>query len=95
MARPDAMAPGLTIAVPFGFLARALHNAARILEARRNRRAIRHLAACEDRMLKDIGLSRSQVTGALEAGYDEDPSLLLQRWQWRRPFPGIAPHHPR
>lgn len=89
------MAPGLTIAQPFGILARALHRAAKVLEARRNRRAISRLATCEDRMLKDIGLSRSQVMGALEARYDEDPSLLLRRWRWRRPIPGAGPHQPR
>lgn len=89
------MAPGLTIALPFGIFARALHGAAKLLEARRNRRAIRRLAACEDRLLKDIGLSRSQVMGALEARYDEDPSLLLQRWRWRWPFPGAELPHPR
>lgn len=89
------MASGLIIAQPFGILARGLHSAAKLLEARRNRHAIRRLAACEDRLLKDIGLSRSQVTGALEARYDEDPSLLLQRWRWQRPVPGVEPHYPR
>ncbi|MBR0664630.1 DUF1127 domain-containing protein [Roseomonas hellenica] len=89
------MAPGLTIAQPFGILAWALHGTAKLLEARRNRRAIRRLAACEDRMLKDIGLSRSQVMGALEARYDEDPSRLLQQRRWRRPLPGAEPPHPR
>jgi uncharacterized protein YjiS (DUF1127 family) len=51
----------------------------RFLNARRNRRAVRRLADWDDRLLKDIGLSRSEVLGAVAAGYDEDPSTLLQR----------------
>lgn len=93
----------VTIARSFGSLAQALlsadlpglRRAAYFLEARRNRRAITRLAACDDRMLKDIGLSRSQVMGALAVRYDEDPSLLLQQWRWRRPFPGAKPPSPR
>jgi uncharacterized protein YjiS (DUF1127 family) len=74
----------------------ALGRAAKLLEARRNRRAIMRLAACDDRMLKDIGLSRSQVLGALAVRYQEDPSLLLQRWRWRRPLPDAGrPSQPR
>jgi uncharacterized protein YjiS (DUF1127 family) len=51
----------------------------KLVKARRNRSAIADLAHCEDRMLKDIGLSRSEVMGALAVRYNEDPSALLQR----------------
>lgn len=49
------------------------------ITARRNRRAVAELAECDERMLKDIGLNRSTVEGALAAGFDQDPSALLQR----------------
>lgn len=83
----------LAVARSCAVLARAWHGVAELLEARRNRRAVRRLAACDDRMLKDIGLSRAQVMGALEARYDVDPSLLLQQCRWRRPR--AAPPQPR
>ncbi len=57
----------------------ATHNLQILLEARRNRRAITSLADFDERMLKDIGLSRSEVVGALEVGFDQDPSSVLVR----------------
>lgn len=66
-------------------LSRALAKAGAFITARRNRRAIVELVECDDRMLKDIGLSRSIVDGALTVGFGEDPSALL-----RRPSPSHA-----
>jgi uncharacterized protein YjiS (DUF1127 family) len=43
----------------------------------RNRREIRQLAELDERSLKDIGLTRSDVQGALAASLLSDPSLIL------------------
>lgn len=48
-------------------------------QALANRRAVRHLAEFDDRMLKDIGLSRSEVEGALLSALLQDPSIQLAR----------------
>src|SRR5882757_9503583 len=72
---------------PLGSFAHALHEAIMIgmrkasmlLQARRNRRAIMSLAHCDEGMLKDIGLTRSEVVGTLSVGFGEDPSALLRR----------------
>lgn len=45
----------------------------------RNRRAVVGMTEYDERMLKDIGLSRSDVLGALAAPYSEDPSTILSR----------------
>jgi uncharacterized protein YjiS (DUF1127 family) len=63
--------------------AEAIRRAGNHVRRRRNRRAVFGLAEWDDRMLKDIGLTRSQVLGALAVRYDEDPSALLHR-----PAPG-------
>lgn len=60
-------------------LLQALAKVGAFLRARRNRRAIAELAECDERMLKDIGLSRCAVERALAAGFGEDPSALLER----------------
>jgi uncharacterized protein YjiS (DUF1127 family) len=43
----------------------------------RNRQAVANLAEFDDHALKDIGLTRSEVLGALEAPLTEDPSAIL------------------
>jgi uncharacterized protein YjiS (DUF1127 family) len=64
---------------------RALPPATAILRALSNRRAVNQLLTCDDRMLKDIGLTRSEVSGALDVPLFHDPSVLLTRsTQWRR-----------
>jgi uncharacterized protein YjiS (DUF1127 family) len=45
----------------------------------RNRRLVMPLLAFDDRMLSDIGLTRSDVTGALALPTGEDPSIRLAR----------------
>jgi uncharacterized protein YjiS (DUF1127 family) len=83
------MIPTPTKGSSFEFLAYILRAAAltvidrvqRLHSARRNRRAIINLAEWDDRMLKDIGLSRSEVLGTLGVAYDDDPSRLLRRPQ--------------
>ncbi|MCA0423596.1 MAG: DUF1127 domain-containing protein, partial [Proteobacteria bacterium] len=42
-------------------------------------RAVASLHEFDDRMLKDIGLVRSDVVAALDSPLDQDPSLRLAR----------------
>ncbi|MGL4495288.1 MAG: DUF1127 domain-containing protein [Beijerinckiaceae bacterium] len=49
----------------------------RVWQTRRNRRAFAALAGWDDHMLADIGLNRGVVEGALEAGFLQDPSLIV------------------
>jgi uncharacterized protein YjiS (DUF1127 family) len=48
-----------------------------VLKALRHRREVLRLADLDDRTLKDIGLLRSDVEGALLAPLHEDPSKVL------------------
>ncbi len=43
----------------------------------RNRRAVLSLAELDEHALKDIGLTRSAVLGALQAPLTQDPSAIL------------------
>ncbi len=43
----------------------------------KHRRDVIALGALDDRSLKDIGLVRSDIAGALATSYFEDPSLVL------------------
>lgn len=56
--------------------ARAVANLAKALQ---HRREIMHLAEFDDRMLKDIGLVRSDVDGALSESLFRNPSAVLVR----------------
>ncbi|MGY2050734.1 DUF1127 domain-containing protein [Methylobacterium sp. JK268] len=48
-----------------------------ILRLIAHRRAAHRLADLDDRMLKDLGLSRCEVAGALQLPWREDPTLHL------------------
>ena len=50
-----------------------------IFAALEGRREVRYLAELDDRMLKDIGLARSDVDGALSEGLLCNPSVHLVR----------------
>jgi uncharacterized protein YjiS (DUF1127 family) len=52
----------------------------------KHRAEVRQLAEFDDRMLKDIGLSRSDVEGALDHSVFENPSVLLVRSVERRSY---------
>lgn len=70
--------PGLAFAVS---MARAV---ARLAQALKHRREIMHLAEFDDRMLKDIGLVRADIEGALAEPLVRNPSLVLVRCVDRR-----------
>jgi uncharacterized protein YjiS (DUF1127 family) len=57
---------------------------ARFAKALKHRAEVRQLADFDDRMLKDIGLTRSEVSGALQESIFENPSVLLVRSFERR-----------
>ncbi|ACA20298.1 hypothetical protein M446_6021 [Methylobacterium sp. 4-46] len=42
-----------------------------------HRRAAHRLAALDDRMLRDLGLTRAEVVGALDLSWRDDPTLHL------------------
>jgi uncharacterized protein YjiS (DUF1127 family) len=58
---------------------RLLRQMRKILIALEHRRQVRHLSELDDRTLKDIGLSRAVVDGALAEPLTRDPSLMLVR----------------
>ena len=65
--------PGLAA---LGQFARSLVDLAKAL---RHRREIKHLAEFDERMLADIGLTRSDVTSALDEPLTRNPSWVLVR----------------
>ena len=66
-------APGMAV---LGHFARSLFDLAKAL---RHRREIKHLAEFDERMLADIGLTRSDVTSALDEPLTRNPSWVLVR----------------
>jgi uncharacterized protein YjiS (DUF1127 family) len=65
-------------------LVRLLREVVEIARALEHRREIRSLTEFDDRTLKDIGLSRAEVDGALAEPLHRDPSLVLVRSVERR-----------
>jgi uncharacterized protein YjiS (DUF1127 family) len=59
-----------------GLFVRSLTN---LVKALRHRGEIKHLAEFDDRMLKDIGLTRSDVSSALSVPLSRNPSWVLVR----------------
>jgi uncharacterized protein YjiS (DUF1127 family) len=58
-------------------VARVVAPVAHVERAIRHRLAVRRLLQLDDHALKDIGLTRSEVSGALAAPVWQDPSRLL------------------
>jgi uncharacterized protein YjiS (DUF1127 family) len=65
-----------SIMAALGQVARSLVD---VTKALRHRREVRHLAEFDDRMLKDIGLTRSDVYSALSEPLIRNPSWVLVR----------------
>ena len=76
MSRAGFAAPTLLLSHLFGEIAQFARKVARAIT---NRWAVRSLRHYDDRMLKDIGLVRSDITAALDAPLYEDPSQHLRR----------------
>ena len=55
----------------------AIATARRILAARRSRAVTQRLLTHDDRMLADIGVTRSDVEQALAIAWDGDPAVAL------------------
>jgi uncharacterized protein YjiS (DUF1127 family) len=77
---------GISIALKFGTsaatfglrgLRAVLRQASTLVTAARNRSAVKSLAELDDHALKDIGLTRSDVIGALAEPFYRDPSEVL------------------
>jgi uncharacterized protein YjiS (DUF1127 family) len=49
----------------------------RVVQVLRNRREVNSLRELDERCLKDIGLTRADVEGALSSPLHRDPSLIL------------------
>ena len=77
-----APAPGLAIVVRA--VSPALRQIGAFFKAVRHRREVRHLAELDERILKDIGLSRTDVHGALAEPFYRNPSAVLVRTHERR-----------
>jgi uncharacterized protein YjiS (DUF1127 family) len=60
-------------------VAAVVRRLASLVTALRHRAEVRHLAELDDRALKDNGLSRSEVDGALAVPFYVNPSTVLVR----------------
>lgn len=58
---------------------RVLRKIARLWSTWRNRRDVATLLDADDYMLRDIGITRADVVGALSTPRDHDPSDILVR----------------
>ena len=70
-----ATATSAVLPTTFG---RALRSVVAFAKAMIGRREVTQLLGLDDRMLKDIGLSRADVAGALASPWAHDPSILLR-----------------
>lgn len=59
----------------------------------RARRSVKHLLTWDDRMLKDIGLTRGDVFAAISGPVTEDAGQRLSRLASERRFADLAARH--
>ena len=86
-----SFAPFGVLSLALGFGRRAAQIVARIVTLWINRRAAYRLAELDDRALKDIGLTRSDVIGVLDLPFRQDPTVpLVHRRRARRQPPPPA-----
>jgi len=79
------------LSLAFGAGRKAAQIVARIVTLWINRRAAYRLAELDDRGLKDIGLTRSDVEGVLDLPFRQDPTIpLVHRRRTRRQAPPPA-----
>ncbi len=60
-------------------LAAPVRGAVTIAQKLRHRSQVRALTHLSDHQLKDVGLTRGEVAGALAVGWLDDPSLMLAK----------------
>lgn len=65
-------------------LDRAVAHARSVAVALRHRRELMQLCAWDDRLLADVGLTRSELVGALQVPLSRDPSQVLSARNVRR-----------
>ncbi len=76
---PESLAPAPGLAIVSRTVRTALRQLGLLAKAVRHRREVRTLAELDERILKDIGLSRSEVDGALAEPFYRNPSTVLVR----------------
>ncbi|RVU16672.1 DUF1127 domain-containing protein [Methylobacterium oryzihabitans] len=81
-------APLGVLSLAFGAARAVLRTATRVAVLWNRRQAIHRIAEFDDRMLKDIGLSRSDVSGALDVPWRHDPTEHLVDRRTSRRHPG-------
>ena len=69
---------------------RSVQPVASVLRALSHRVEVRRLASMDDRMLRDIGLTRTDIDGALSEPLLRDPSMVLVRSVEGRRRPRLA-----
>ena len=92
MSRSSASpAPGLRFETAARAVAAVIRQLGSFVTAIRHRGEVRHLAEFDDRALKDIGLSRGEVDGALAVPFYVNPSTVLVRSVERRVRSQLGP----
>ncbi len=74
-----SLAPASGLAIVSRSVRTALRQVGLFAKAVRHRREVRNLAELDERILKDMGLSRSEVDGALAEPFYRNPTTVLVR----------------